>query len=181
VSFLGEAATRHYAAEHMFVLGIDPGLTTTGYGVVEVRGRHTHAVTAGVIRTDRRTPVAERLLEIERDLEAVIAEHRPDEAAIEEVFVNRNLHSAMGVGRASGVVLATLARSGLSVSEYSPTAVKTALTGYGGADKTQIGRVVAMRLGLEMSPRPADAADALAVALCHLQGAGLRRAVEGAR
>jgi crossover junction endodeoxyribonuclease RuvC len=170
-----------YALEHMFVLGIDPGLTTTGYGIVQAQGGQVRAVAVGVIRTDRKARIADRLLELQRDLTAVIAEHRPDEAAIEEVFVNRNLHSAIGVGRASGVVMVTLAAAGLRVAEYTPTAVKMALTGYGGADKEQIGKVIAMRLNLSAVPRPADAADALAVALCHVQGAGMRRAVEQAR
>lgn len=165
----------------MFVLGIDPGLTTTGYGVVESRGRATRAVAVGVIRTEPRSGTAERLLELQRDLAAIISQYEPDEAAIEEVFVNRNLHSAMSVGRASGVALVTLAAAGLRVAEYSPTAVKMALTGYGAADKTQMGRVVAMRLGLPKIPRPADAADALAIALCHLQGVPMRRAVERAQ
>ncbi len=165
----------------MFVLGIDPGLTRTGYGVVEAVGRHVRAVAVGVIRTDPRGGAAERLLELQRDLAAIVEEYRPDEAAIEEVFVNRNLHTATGVGRASGVALVTLAAAGLRVTEYTPTAVKMALTGYGAADKEQIGRVVAMRLKLPGVPKPADAADALAVALCHLQGAGMRRAVERAR
>ena len=164
----------------MFVLGIDPGLTRTGYGIVEVCGKHTRAVAAGVIRTDPKAGVAERLVELQRDLRAVVDEYRPNEAAIEEVFVNRNLHTAVGVGRASGVAIVTMASAGLRVAEYTPTAVKMALTGYGGADKDQIGKVVAMRLNLPAPPKPADAADALAVALCHLQGAGLRRAVEQA-
>ncbi len=164
----------------MFVLGIDPGLTTTGYGVVEAKGSKVRVVAVGVIRTDRRSSTAERLVELGRDLAAVIAEFRPDQAAMEEVFVNRNLHTATAVARASGVVLYTLAAAGMRVHEYTPTAVKMALTGYGGADKTQMGRVVAMRLGLGEPPQPADAGDALAVALCHLQGVPLRRAVERA-
>lgn len=164
----------------MFVLGIDPGLTRTGYGILEARGKHTKAVAVGVIRTDPKAGMAGRLLELQRDLQAVVDEYQPDEAAIEEVFVNRNLHTAIGVGRASGVAIVTLAAAGLKVAEYTPTAVKMALTGYGGADKDQIGKVVAMRLKLPAPPKPADAADALAVALCHLQGLGMRRAVERA-
>jgi crossover junction endodeoxyribonuclease RuvC len=166
--------------KHMFVLGIDPGLTTTGYGVVEAKGSAVRVAAVGVIRTDRRTSMAQRLVELHRDLTAVIAEYCPDEAAMEEVFVNRNLHTATGVARASGVALFTLAAAGLRTHEYTPTAVKMALTGYGAADKTQMGRVVAMRLNLDAPPRPADAGDALAVALCHLQGVPMRRAVEKA-
>ena len=161
----------------MFVLGIDPGLTRTGYGVLEARGSRVRTVAVGVIRTDPRAAIGERLVELRRDLTSIIGEYRPDEVAMEEVFVNRNLHTATSVGRASGVVLMTAAEAGLRVAEYSPTAVKMALTGYGAADKTQVGRVITMRLGLGEVPTPADAADALAVALCHLQGLPMRRAV----
>lgn len=165
----------------MFVLGIDPGLTRTGYGVVEVAGHHTSAVAAGTLRTSPDLPTAQRLVELERDLVDLVAEYGPTEAAIEEVFVNRNLPTAMKVGRASGVIMLVLARSGLTVTEYTPSAIKMALTGYGAADKEQIMQVVAMRLQLPEVPRPADAADALAIALCHAQGAGFRRAVGRAR
>jgi crossover junction endodeoxyribonuclease RuvC len=155
----------------MFVLGIDPGLSTLGYGLIEARGHSVRAVAAGAIRTDRKLGIPERLAELYRDLNALLEEHRPDAAAVEQVFVNRNLQTATAVGRASGVVLLALAQHGLPIAEYSPSAVKRALTGYGSADKTQMKKVVAMRLGLEESPSPADAADALAIALCHLQSA----------
>ncbi len=164
----------------MFVLGIDPGLTRTGYGVLEARGSRVRAIAVGVIRTDPKVAIGERLVELRRDLSSIIEEYRPDEVAMEEVFVNRNLHTATSVGRASGVVLMTAAEAGLRIAEYTPTAVKMALTGYGAADKTQVGRVISMRLGLGEVPTPADAADALAVALCHLQGIPMRRAVERA-
>jgi len=153
----------------MFVLGIDPGLSATGYGIVDVAGRSPQAVTAGVIRTSTEDEPADRLLELATDLEAVIAEYRPAEAAIEEVFVNRNLQTATGVGRAAGVLILTAARAGLGVAEYTPSAVKLAVTGNGAADKGQVQRMVARRLGLASAPAPADAADALAVALCHAQ------------
>ncbi len=167
--------------KHMFVLGIDPGLTRTGYAVIEVRGHRIGAVSAGVIRTDPQAALAQRLLELERDLTELVRAHNPAEAAIEEVFANRNLQTATKVARASGVILLVLAREGIEVAEYSPTAVKVALTGYGAADKEQMTRVVTMRLGLPAPPKPADAADALAIALCHAQGAGRRRALERAR
>jgi crossover junction endodeoxyribonuclease RuvC len=159
----------------MFVLGIDPGLSRTGYAVVDASGPHPRAVAAGVIHTDPAAPLADRLAELYRDLESLIGEHHPSEAAIEEVFVNRNLQTATAVGRASGVAILAAARSGLAVHEYSPSAVKMAVAGYGDADKEQVQAMVARRLGLLSAPGPADAADALAVALCHLQGAGLRR------
>lgn len=162
----------------MFVLGIDPGLSTLGYGLVEARGHTLRAVTAGAIRTSREVPVALRLKEIYADLGELIDEYRPDEAAIEQVFVNRNLQTATSVGRASGVVLLALAQRGVTVAEYSPSQVKRALSGYGNADKTQMKKVVAMRLGLKSAPSPADAADALAIALCHIQSAPVRRLAE---
>ncbi len=165
----------------MFVLGIDPGLARTGYAIVEERRGQPRAVAAGAIRTDAGEPIGARLLELHDDLTELIAEYGPAEAAIEEVFVNRNLQTATGVGRAAGVAIVTAAKAGLPVFEYTPTAVKLAVAGFGGAGKDQLGRVVAMRLGLEAPPSPADAADALAVALCHLQASGIRRSVEAAR
>jgi crossover junction endodeoxyribonuclease RuvC len=167
--------------KHMFVLGIDPGLSRTGYGVVESSGAAMRAVTAGVISTAPAEPVAARLRELHDDLAAVIAEYRPDEVAIEEIFVNRNLQTATSVGRASGVAMLAAASAGLQVFEYTPSAVKMGVSGYGDATKEQVQAMVARRLGLATAPSPADAADALAVALCHLQSAGLRRAVEGSR
>lgn len=164
----------------MFVLGIDPGLSTTGYAIVESRGSKTQAVAVGVIRTRRDRPIAERLAELYTDLGEIVSEYRPQEAAIEQVFVNRNLQTATSVGRASGVVLLALAQAAIPVEEYTPSAVKMALCGYGNADKTQVGKVVQMRLGLPSVPGPADAADALAIALCHVQAVPMRRAVERA-
>jgi crossover junction endodeoxyribonuclease RuvC len=160
----------------MFVLGIDPGLTATGYGIIEAASGRERAVVAGAIRTDPAQTVAQRLLELERDLTELVAEHSIESAGVERVFVNRNLQTAMSVARASGVVLLILARAGIPVVEYTPSGVKMALTGNGRAPKEQMQRVVAMRLGLAAPPAPADAADALAVALCHLQHAPAVRA-----
>jgi len=153
----------------MFVLGIDPGLTTTGYGLVRATAGGEEAVAAGVIRTDPRAPVGRRLWELHRDLVALLEEHRPDAAAIERVFVNRNLRTATAVARASGVILLSLAAAGIPVGEYSPSGVKKALVGNGAAPKEQVQRLVVMRLGFRARRGPADAADALAIALCHLQ------------
>ncbi len=158
----------------MFVLGIDPGLTRMGYGVVAKSPSGIRAVTVGVIRTEKNQRVSERLLELHRDLTAIIEEHRIDTAAIEQVFSNHNRATATGTGRASGVAMLALAQAGIPVVEYTPSAVKMALTGYGAADKQQVQRVVQMRLGLAVAPKPADAADALAIAVCHLQAAGLQ-------
>ncbi len=160
----------------MFVLGIDPGLTRTGYGIVEVKGSAERAVAAGVIRTDPDLGTAERLVELARDIESVLDDHAVDAAAIEQVFVNRNRNTAMAVARASGVIMAALAERGVPVSEYTPSQMKMAITGSGSADKAQIEAVVAMRLSLGKVGGPADVADALGVALCHSQHSGhLRR------
>ncbi len=160
----------------MFVLGIDPGLTTTGFGVIEHRSGTSRAVTAGVIRTDTDSPVADRLVELFRDIVELIDEHQPDVAAIEQVFVNRNLQTAIGVARASGVALLAAAQAGISVFEYQPTAIKAAVTGDGRAGKKQVQAMVQRRLNLAEIVRPADAADALAVAMCHVQSmAGVAR------
>jgi crossover junction endodeoxyribonuclease RuvC len=153
----------------MFVLGIDPGLTTTGYGAVRRDGGPPEAVAVGVIRTHKDLPIARRLLELHRDLEGVLNDLRPDVVAIEQVFVNRNLATATNVGRASGVILLAAATAGLDVVEYTPSAVKATVTGDGSADKRMVQDMVARRLRLTVAPSPADAADALAIALCHLQ------------
>ena len=153
----------------MFVLGIDPGLTRTGYGIIEVSGSTERAVTAGVIRTDPSGSVAARLGELQDDMIGLLEDHRVDTAAIEQVFVNRNRGTAMAVARASGVVMAALAQRGVDVTEYSPSQMKLTITGSGSADKDQIAAVVGMRLGLGTLAGPADVADALGVALCHCQ------------
>lgn len=158
--------------KHMFVLGIDPGLSTTGYAVVE-NGHPPTAVLAGVVKTDPGSAMSERLGELFTGLTQVIAETHPDVVALETVFTNRNLQTAISVGRASGVAMLVAAQAGLPVSEYVPTAVKSAITGDGAASKSQIQTMVARLLRLAEPPEPADAADALAIALCHLRAAPL--------
>jgi crossover junction endodeoxyribonuclease RuvC len=153
----------------MFVLGIDPGLTTTGYGAVRRAGGRSEAVTAGVIRTDAALRVERRLAELYRDMRTILAELDPDVVAIEQVFVNRNLQTAMSVARASGVLMLAAAERDVPVFEYTPSSVKAAIAGYGSAPKEQVQKMVATRLRLASAPGPADAADALAVALCHVQ------------
>jgi crossover junction endodeoxyribonuclease RuvC len=156
----------------MFVLGIDPGLTTTGYGLV--RGaQKPAAVAAGVIRTGPDRPIGERLADLHRELTDLIREYQPDAVSLETVFTNRNLNTAISVGRASGVAILAAAQAGLEVAEYVPTAIKAAVTGDGGADKASVAAMVARLLRLSEPPRPADAADGLAVALCHLRSAPL--------
>jgi crossover junction endodeoxyribonuclease RuvC len=162
------------------VLGIDPGLTTTGYGIVESAAGGERAVAVGVIKTDPAAPTERRLAELYRDLCAVIEQYRPTAAAIEQIFQNRNRHTAMAAARASGVAMLAVAEAGIELEEYTPSAVKMALVGVGDAPKDQVARVLSMRLGLPEVPGPADAADALAVALCHHQHAPRRR-IEAAR
>lgn len=156
----------------MFVLGIDPGLSTTGYGLVE--GAHTpRAHRAGVIRTDTDLTLPERLAELHRGLSDVIDETTPDVIALETVFTNRNLQTAISVGRASGVALLVAAQAGIPVFEYVPTAIKSAITGDGAANKEQVQQMIMRLLRLKTPPKPADASDALAIALCHLRAAPL--------
>ncbi|HEX6946086.1 MAG TPA: crossover junction endodeoxyribonuclease RuvC [Acidimicrobiia bacterium] len=152
----------------MFVLGIDPGLSVTGYGLVE-SGNPPRALQAGVIRTDPDLDTPRRLLELHDGLVDLFDETKPDAVAVETLFTNRNLQTAMSVGRASGVVLLVAARAGVPVTEYVPTAVKSAVTGDGSAGKTQVQAMVARLLKLATPPSPPDAADALAIALCHLR------------
>ena len=156
----------------MFVLGIDPGLSTTGYGLVE--GSYPpRAHRAGVIRTATDLSTPQRLYELHRGLAEVVADTKPDVIALETVFTNRNLQTAISVGRASGVALLVAAQADISVFEYVPTAVKSAVTGDGSANKDQVQRMVTRLLHLRDAPKPIDAADALAIALCHLRAAPL--------
>lgn len=156
----------------MFVLGIDPGLSITGYGLIE--GAHPpRAHHAGVVRTDPELTIPERLFELYRGLTQIIADTAPDVIALETVFTNRNLQTAMSVGRASGVALLSAAQAGIAVYEYVPTAIKSAVTGDGSANKAQVQQMVTRLLRLERAPKPADASDALAIALCHLRAAPL--------
>jgi crossover junction endodeoxyribonuclease RuvC len=154
------------------VLGIDPGLSRCGVGVVEGPPQRPVAVRAGVIRTPPGHPVADRLAELYDALRDVIAQTAPDAVAVERVFFNGNARTAMGVGQAAGVALLCAARAGVPVVEYTPTQVKAAVAGSGAADKEQVIFMVRAQLRLAESPRPPDAADALALALCHLQRAG---------
>lgn len=160
----------------MFVLGIDPGLSRCGYGCVVRQGRKNRAVAAGVVRTDPADPIPQRLAELQAEVRLLIAELEPEVVAVERVLFQTNVRTAMGVGQASGVVMAEAAASGCQVVEYSPNEVKSAVAGYGGADKDQMERMVQTLLGLQVALRPVDAADAIAVALCHLAVTPPRRA-----
>lgn len=164
----------------MRVLGIDPGLATMGYGVVERTSKGLRPLALGVIRTSSGVPAPARLAQIRIDLLDVIATHEPQTVALERLFFNANVQTAMDVGRASGVALASCSEAGLDVTEYTPPEVKLSVVGVGDATKRQVQEMVASLLGLQEVPRFADAADACALAICHLNRAGLRRAVGAA-
>lgn len=152
----------------MRVLGIDPGLTRCGVGVVDVAAdRRATLVHVDVIRTPAGMPLEDRVLAIARGVAEALDAHAPDAVALERVFAQHNLRTVMGTAQASGVVLAAAAQRGLRVGLHTPSEVKAAVTGYGGAGKPQVGAMVARVLGLAEVPRPADAADALALAICH--------------
>jgi crossover junction endodeoxyribonuclease RuvC len=164
----------------VFVLGIDPGLTRCGYGAVRRRGAVLVAVAAGVLRTAPTTPLPERLAELQAGLRGLLVELGPDVVAVERVFFQSNVRTAMSVGQASGLALAEAVAAGCEVAQYTPNEVKLAVTGYGAAPKEQVQRMVQAQLALAELPRPADAADALALALCHLAVAPLRDRVDRA-
>lgn len=157
----------------MRVLGVDPGTATTGYGVVEGAGSDLTTLTYGVVRTPAGQPLPLRLQTIYRALRALAAEWQPQMAAIEELFFSTNARTAMSVGHARGVALLAAADAGLEIAEYTPMEVKQAVTGYGNADKAQMQEMVRLLLRLPQAPSPDDAADALAVAICHLNSARL--------
>ncbi len=157
------------------VLGIDPGTAIVGYAVVTARGNELSMVTCDVITTPAGMPLAQRLQQIYARLNEIIATYQPNEGAMEELFFSKNARTALTVGHARGVALLALANGGLSVGEYTPKQVKLAVTGYGGADKLQVGEMVRILLKLRAVPRPDDAADAAAVAICHLNTASILR------
>ena len=151
----------------MRVLGLDPGLAIMGYGFVDGNGQQLHPLAYGVVRTPAHTPIAERLVRLHDELSQLLAQYRPDVAAVEKLFFDNNARTAMKVGEARGVLLLTLAQAGVPVAEYTPMQIKQAITGYGGADKRQIQQMIALLLDLASVPTPDDAADALAVSVCH--------------
>jgi crossover junction endodeoxyribonuclease RuvC len=158
----------------MRVLGIDPGTLATGYGVVEQRGDAFRVITFGAISTQVSLPFAQRLLRIYQELRTVLTRTQPDCAAVEAVFFARNVQTALRLGQARGVTLLALAQEAIPIHEYSALEVKQAVTSYGRADKDQVQEMVRVLLGLPEPPRPADAADALAVAICHHHASRLR-------
>jgi crossover junction endodeoxyribonuclease RuvC len=157
----------------MLVMGIDPGTATTGYGFVRDLDDGPVAVAYGVILTPAGAAMPQRLLTIYRELKQLIAVYHPETGAVEKLFFQRNVSTAMTVGQARGVALLALAEAGLPIGEYNPRDVKQAVAGYGAADKPQMQGMVRAILNLPETPKPDDAADALAVAICHLHSSRL--------
>jgi len=165
----------------MFVLGIDPGVSRCGYGCVSGgTGVAPKVVAVGVLTTPPSDPLPDRLAALDRDLRSLIAEFRPVAVAVERVFFQVNARTAMSVGQASGLAMAAAAHAGCEVVQYTPNEVKQAVAGYGAATKEQVQRMVQSLLGLAEIPRPPDAADALALALCHLAMAPLKARLRAA-
>lgn len=159
----------------MRVLGVDPGLTRCGVGVVEgVPGRPCTMIAYYVVYTDPADDLALRLLHLDRSLNELVTEHRPDAVAVERVFSQHNVRTVMGTAQASGIAVLAGARAGLPVQTYTPSEVKAAVTGSGQADKAQMTAMVTRLLRLDAPPKPADAADALALAICHVWRGGTR-------
>ena len=163
----------------MIVLGIDPGLANTGYGVVAQRQGRLVALDGGTIQTRSGLPIERRLIDIHAAVDALLAEHEPDGVALEELYFGQNVRTAFAVGQARGVVLLAAGQRGLPCESYTPQAVKSAVCGNGRADKEQVARMIAALLSLPAPPSTDHAADALAVAVCHHNRAPLTRALAG--
>jgi crossover junction endodeoxyribonuclease RuvC len=163
----------------MRVLGIDPGTATTGYGVVEDDGGRLTPIAFGVVTTPASLPMPARLVLLHEQLGELIALHKPETAGVESLFFQKNVRTAISVGQARGVILLTLERGRVPVSEYTPLEVKLAVAGYGAAEKRQVQVMVRTLLALAEIPQPDDAADALAIAICHLHSYPLKKLAEG--
>ncbi len=160
----------------MRTLGIDPGTATTGFGVVEEADKKLSLIDYGCIKTPSGLPMPDRLNMISAQLKDIIKDHKPNNIAVEQLFFCNNAKTAIKVGEARGVILLTASQAGLNISEYTPLQVKMALTGYGKADKKQIQYMVKNILGCKEVPKPDDAADAIAIAICHINSRGFREA-----
>ena len=167
----------------MRVLGVDPGLTRCGLGVVSGEpGRRLTAVAYGVVRTPADDPVERRLLALDVEISRWIDLHRPDLVAVERVFSQHNVRTVMGTAQAAAIALTAAARAGIDVAVHTPSEVKAAVTGNGRAEKPQVGAMVTRLLGLDSPPTPADTADALALAICAVwRGTAIRRLAQAAR
>ena len=156
----------------MWILGIDPGFAIVGWGIIDSERGNIRPVAYGAITTPAHTSLESRLLTIQRDLESLIEKYKPDEMAIEELFFNTNITTGIAVAEARGVILCTAHRLGLKISEYTPLQVKQAVVGYGKAEKHQVISMVTSLLKLPKPPKPDDAADAVAIAICHSNSNG---------
>ena len=152
----------------MRVLGVDPGTIRMGYGVVEDGGETPATIDFGAITASERSPIGERLLLLYQRLDQIIKRHHPDVLAVEQPFINKNPRSALAIGRAQAVAILVAAANRLPVHEYTPAQVKQRVTNYGASSKEQVQEMVRLQLGLKAVPEPDDAADALAIALCHI-------------
>ena len=155
----------------MRILGIDPGVAIVGFGVVDSEGGTQRMVQYGAINTPANTPLAARLVQIEQDLMELLQQFKPDEVAIEELFFSKNITTGIAVAHARGVILATVEKAGIPLYEYTPMQVKQAVVGYGLAEKNQVMDMTKRLLKLRSAPKPDDAADALAIAICHARSA----------
>jgi len=164
----------------MRVLGIDPGSLKSGYGIIDSIQNELVPIEYGVIRTTPNAPFAQRLLEISTRLQTLIQKYQPEEFAVEDVFVAKNAKSSLNLGQARGAIILTAAQAGLEVAEYTPLEVKQSVVGYGRADKSQVQQMVKMLLKLQEVPQPDDAADALAIAICHHHSMKVRAQLKGA-
>lgn len=159
----------------MLVIGLDPGTASTGYGLVRHHSNgQLEAISYGVISTTAGVPMSTRLLKLFSELNVVLANFNPEAAAIEKLYFQKNVSSAISVGQALGVAMLAFAQAEIEIEEYSPKEIKLAVSGYGGADKRQIQAMVKTLLNLEKEPKPDDAADALAVAICHCHSIKMR-------
>jgi crossover junction endodeoxyribonuclease RuvC len=162
----------------MIILGLDPGTATTGFGVIESINSEYRLVDYGCITTSKSLPLAERLNQISKDLQEIVFAWKPDAIAIEEIFFSKNIKTAMQVAHARGALMQKLSSEGYSINEYKPQQIKEAVCGYGKAEKKQVQKMVQIILKMDSLPRPDDAADALAVAICHAGHAILSHRME---
>lgn len=156
----------------MIILGIDPGFAIVGWGIIESERGNVRPIAYGAITTPAHTNIESRLLMIQNDLETIINKYHPDEMAVEELFFNTNITTAIAVAEARGVIICTAHKLGVKVNEYTPLQVKQAVVGYGKAEKNQVIAMVTSLLKLKKAPKPDDTADALAIAICHSQSRG---------
>lgn len=165
----------------MRVLGIDPGTLTMGYGIIDSEAERMTMVGCGALKSQARSPMGERLRYLYGELQRIIGRFEPDAVAVEQPFVARNVKSALAVGRAQAVAILAAANQGVPVYEYTPAQVKQRVADYGAGSKEQVQEMVRLQLGLSQPPQPHDAADALAVAMCHLQETFLERFLAGGK